>query len=88
MKTTGTAPSASWYLKIAPIIMPILITCIVPILLLDHLSIKQLVGSGVILIVCLLSIVAGETDRIPEKDVAIIWVATVLYNLYLLTYIL
>lgn len=81
MNSYQTSRNDAQQLKIASLVVPVIITCLVPILFFSALSLHQLVGSGIILAVVLLSLIVGN---MKDKDIAIIWVAAILYNLYLL----
>lgn len=85
MKTLETSNSTSWKPKVASLIIPILIICLVVFLFFGALTTYQLVGSGILMSVIILSLVVGDLKDLPDKDIAILWVATILYNLYLLS---
>lgn len=84
MDSVQTTTEGAWKLKVASLIIPTLITCLVPILFFSALGILQFVGSGIILSIIILSLTMGDIKHLPDKDVAIIWVAALLYNFYLL----
>ena len=88
MNSIQTTNDNVWKLKVASLIIPALITCLVPILFFSELALMQFVGSVIILSIIILSLVVGEIKDLPDKDIAIIWVAAILYNLYLLTLVL
>lgn len=83
MDSTQTTTPDAKYLKIASLIIPILITCIVPICLFSKLSLFQLIGSGIILLIIALSLSIGKLKNLPDKDISTLWAAVILYNLYL-----
>ncbi len=85
MNTTQTPTQDARHLKIASLIVPVIITCLVPILFFSSLSLFQLIGSGIILAIIALSLFIGELKDLPDKDIATLWVAAILYNLYLIT---
>lgn len=75
-------------IKIISLIVPVIITCLVPILFFSALSVLQLIGSGTLLSITILSLLSGGFKDLPDKDISIIWVASILYNLYLLTMVM
>lgn len=85
MKTQETIHSTSWQPKVASLVIPVLIIFAVVFFAFSALSVHQIVGSGILLSVIILSLVVGDVKELPDKDIAILWVATVLYNLYLLS---
>lgn len=85
MNTMHTSSTTSWKPRVASLIIPILITLLVAILFFKMLTAYQLVGSGILLSVILLSLGIGELKDLPNKDIAILWVSAILYNAYLLS---
>lgn len=84
MNTIHTA-STSWRPRVASLIVPVLITLFVAVFFFKDLTTYQLVGSGIILSIILLSLAVGEMKDLPKKDIAILWVSAILYNSYLLS---
>lgn len=85
MNTMPTTTSTSWMPRVASLIVPILITLFVAIFFFKTLTLYQIVGSGILLSITLLSLTVGEMKDLPKKDIAILWVSAILYNSYLLS---
>lgn len=85
MKTQDTMHSLSWQPKVASLIIPVLIIFGVVVFAFGALSVYQIIGSGILLSIIILSLLVGDVKELPDKDIAILWVATVLYNLYLIS---
>lgn len=86
MKRLNNTPRSTFEVRGLSIVVPILISILVPILLFSQLNLFHIVGSILLLLVSSLTIVTMKFEEIPKRDIQAIWVLSLLYNVYLLSY--
>lgn len=87
MKRFNNTPRSTFEVRGLSIVVPILISILVPILLFSQLNLFHIVGSILLLLVSSLTIVTMKFEEIPKRDIQAIWVLSLLYNVYLLSYV-
>lgn len=87
MKRLNNTPRSTFEVRGLSIVVPILISILVPILLFSQLNLFHIVGSILLLLVSLLTIVTMKFEEIPKRDIQAIWTLSLLYNVYLLSYV-
>lgn len=69
------------------LVVPILVALLVPILFFNQLNLFHIIGSAVLLLISILTILSMKFDEIPKRDIQAIWVLSLLYNFYLISYL-
>lgn len=87
MKRLNNTPRSTFEVRGLSIVVPILISILVPILLFSQLNLFHIVGSILLLLVPFLTIVTMKFEEIPKRDIQAIWVLSLFYNVYLLSYV-